>query len=141
MLKMYEIVDDIIERVSNLAHEADAYAWVEDIPLEITKYENFSGSWYSDEPKAREDICDHFDFFRRFTAAYEVQNPYCVFQQTEQFHCVLMINLYERICHDMLVKTGYYDDAEEVSLLKVASDLKKAREERLFNDMTLLDYT
>lgn len=141
MLKMYEIVDDIIDRVSALAHGVDTFTWVEDIPFEITAQENAQGSWYNDEPRAREDICDHFDFFRRFTATYEVQNDYCVFLQTEKFHCVLMMALYGQICYDMLIKAGYHDFTDTVSLLKVAADLKKAREEGAFNDMSLLDYT
>lgn len=141
MLKMYEIIDDIIDRVADLEHGEDPFMFVEDIPTEITTKENTTGSWYCNELQAREDICNHFDFFRRFTAAYEVQNPYDVFQQTELFHCILMMALYEHICFDMIRKAGYYDWTREVSLPKVVSDLKKAKEKGVFNNMLLLDYT
>ena len=101
-----KVIDELNERIGETVYLCD-------LGMELSESENADGSWYCSSYKAKEDIVDNFDFCGAF---YEWHKDnfgeaisYNPFEETELFHCTMMIFAVENAFQYALNKTEYSD--------------------------------
>ena len=99
-----KVIDELNERIGQIHYLCD-------LGTTLTESENTDGSWYCSSYKAKEDIVDNFDFCGAF---YEWHKDnfgkaisYNPFEETELFHCNMMIFAVENAFSYALNKTEY----------------------------------
>lgn len=99
-----KVIDELRERMGQTHYLCD-------LGMTLTESENADGSWYCSSYKAKEDIVDNFDFCGAFYEWHKDNfgkaiscNP---FEDTELFHCMMMIFAVEGAFNYALNKTEY----------------------------------
>lgn len=111
---MYELEDrkflediktDILSRLEDYSETRHSAG---DIGYLVTESENANGSWYCNAYKAEQDVKNHWDVFGGVYAYMKVELGYEMnpFTETEKFHDVAMINLYDLTYQRMLSEAG-----------------------------------
>ena len=113
-----ECLDDIIDRLEGyLDTHADEDIDYQEIGLEITETENVNGSWYYDRADLKREVTNQFWFFKEFCNDF-LDKEYMGWRdavwETEIWHCVVMIELYNVLLQKLLKEIDY-DEEKSVS--------------------------
>ena len=99
-----KVIDELNERIGQTHYLCD-------LGMTLSESENADGSWYYSSYKAKEDIVDNFDFCGAFYQWHKDNFgeaiSYNPFEDTELFHCTMMIFAVENAFSYALNKTEY----------------------------------
>lgn len=123
-----KVIDELNERIGDTVYLCD-------LGMELSESENADGSWYCSNYKAKEDIVDNFDFCGAFYEwhkdNFDEVISYNPFEETELFHCSMMIFAVSNAYDYALNKTKYSDLwNEEVEITEeFVKEIEKAIED------------
>ena len=97
-----KVIDELNERIGQTHYLCD-------LCMELSDYENATGSWYCSRYEAEEEVKANFDVCKSFVDWYNsniggLLNP---FDDVEKFHCTMMIFAVENAFSYALNKTEY----------------------------------